>query len=59
MSSKESNNENFMIGPVFESVIVGQCNEMKKNSLEVSYVWLIFLGIFLNLLLICADVTNF
>ena len=30
MSSKESNNENFMIGPVFESVIVGQCNEMKK-----------------------------
>ena len=30
MSSKESNNENFMIGPVFESVIVGQCHEMKK-----------------------------
>ncbi len=30
MTNKEPNNENFMIGPVFESVIVGQCNEMKK-----------------------------
>ena len=30
MSNKEYNQENFMIGPVFESVIVGQCNEMKK-----------------------------
>jgi len=31
MSNKESNNQkNFMIGPVFENVIVGQCKEMKK-----------------------------
>ena len=30
MANKEHNQENFMIGPVFESVIVGQCNEMKK-----------------------------
>ena len=39
MSNKESNQENFMIGPVFESVIVGQCNEMKKLlGCEKSYI---------------------
>ena len=39
MSNKESNKENFMIGPVFESVIVGQCNEMKKLlGCENSYI---------------------
>tara|TARA_B100000214_G_C23436969_1_gene387417 strand:+ start:346 stop:507 length:162 start_codon:yes stop_codon:yes gene_type:complete len=27
---KSDNQENFMIGPVFESVIIGQCKEMKK-----------------------------
>ena len=25
-----NNNENFMIGPIFENVIVTQCKEMKK-----------------------------
>tara|TARA_B100000900_G_scaffold385964_1_gene376014 strand:+ start:1013 stop:1171 length:159 start_codon:yes stop_codon:yes gene_type:complete len=39
MSSQESNQENFMIGPVFESVIVGQCKEMKKIlGCENSYI---------------------
>ena len=39
MSNKEYNQENFMIGPVFESVIVGQCNEMKKLlGCENSYI---------------------
>ena len=39
MSNKEFNKENFMIGPVFESVIVGQCNEMKKLlGCENSYI---------------------
>ena len=27
---KIDNNENFMIGPIFEKVIVTQCKEMKK-----------------------------
>jgi len=39
MSSKEFNQENFMIGPVFENVIVGQCKEMKKLlGCENSYI---------------------
>mgnify|MGYP001226375984 FL=1 len=36
---KSQSNENFMIGPVFESVIVGQCKEMKKLlGCENSYI---------------------
>ena len=39
MSSKEFNQENFIIGPVFENVIVGQCKEMKKLlGCENSYI---------------------
>tara|TARA_Y100001978_G_scaffold114470_1_gene102012 strand:- start:79 stop:240 length:162 start_codon:yes stop_codon:yes gene_type:complete len=31
MSQNQNNNkENFMIGPIFENVIVTQCREMKK-----------------------------
>ena len=31
--------ENFIIGPIFESVIVGQCKEMKKIlGCENSYI---------------------
>tara|TARA_Y100000589_G_C26889579_1_gene521496 strand:+ start:136 stop:297 length:162 start_codon:yes stop_codon:yes gene_type:complete len=28
--NKSENQENFMIGPVFENVIISQCKEMKK-----------------------------
>ena len=36
---KIDNNENFMIGPIFEKVIVTQCKEMKKLlGCEDSYI---------------------
>ena len=36
---QNDNKENFMIGPIFENVIVNQCREMKKLlGCEDSYI---------------------